>query len=87
MSQNPAHVQLAHAILATAKLREESFDHGTAARMQANGEMCDFDKLYRLSIRDAAEVDGMNPFLSFPVYLLLTNSWNDALEWAKLNAK
>lgn len=82
----PSHQELARAILAAAKEREDSFDHHTAARKQANGEMCDFNQLYRLTIREAAELDGVNPFLSFPVYLLLTNSWNEALDWAKLNA-
>lgn len=78
--------ELAQAILTAAKKREDSFDHHTAARMQASGEMCDFSQIYHLTIREAAELDGANPFLSFPVYLLLTNSWNDAIDWAKLNA-
>lgn len=82
----PSHKELARAILAAAKEREDSFDHHTAAQMQRDGKVCDFDQLYRLSIREAAELDGVNPFLSFPVYLLLTNSWNDAIDWAKLNA-
>ena len=81
----PAHVELANALLAAAKLREQSFNHGFAARMQAANQPCDFNQLYGLSIREAAEADGANPFLSWPVYLLLTNSWNNALDWAEAN--
>lgn len=79
--------ELAQAILEAARKREASFDHSTAACRQADGQMADLSQLYGMSIREAAEADGVNPFLSFPVYLLLTTSWNDALDWATLNAE
>ena len=83
----PSHKELAKAILEAARKREASFDHSLAARMQRDGLPCDFNQLYGMSIRDAAFDDGVNLFLSFPVYLLLTNSWNESLDWAKLSAE
>lgn len=80
-----SNVELARAIIAAAKLREESFDHQAATAACNGGGMVDMKSFYKISLRDACEADGVNPFLSYPVYLLLSNNWNDALEWAMLN--
>lgn len=77
--------ELAQAILAAAKRREQSFDHGAAARAEADGKSVSAKLFYKMTIREACEVDGVNPFISYPVYLLLSNSWDDAIEWAAVN--
>lgn len=87
MSQLPAHVQLAKAILAAAEVREKSFDHAAAHKAEANGDLVDYKRFYKVSMHDACFPDGGNPFIGYPVFLLLTNSWNDAIAWAKENAK
>lgn len=76
-----AHNELALAIIEAAKRREESFDHGAA---QAVGQ-APVESFYKLSLREACEADGVNPFLSYPVFLMLSTNWNEALEWAQLN--
>ena len=81
----PAHQELARAIVAAARRREESFDHGMAASLQRRGTVSNLHELYKLSIQEASEVDGVNPFLSHPVYLLLSQNWNAALDWAEAN--
>jgi hypothetical protein len=80
-----AHQELAQAIVKAAELREESFDHGRAAQAIAAGGLVDMESFYRVSLREACDADGANPFLSYPVYLLLANSWNQALDWAQAN--
>lgn len=80
-----ANTELARAIIEAARKREESFDHGAASRADADGASIPASRFYRVSLRDACEADGVNPFISYPVYLLLSNCWNDALEWAELN--
>ncbi len=65
------HNELAQAILVAAAFREESFDY--------------VERCWRVSLRDACEAAGSDPLISYPVYLLLANSWNEALEWAELN--
>lgn len=78
-----AHNELALAIIEAAKRREESFDHCAAAA--ARNRVVDAESFYKLSLRDACEADGVNPFLSYPVFLMLSTNWNEALEWAQLN--
>lgn len=82
-----SNVELAKAILAAAKRREESFSHAEATAASTAGKPVDMESFYGLSLRQACETDGVNPFLSFPVYLLLSNSWNNALDWAIVNAE
>lgn len=76
-----ANQELALAIIQAAWLRKDSFDHHAATKVHT----APAESLYRLSLRDACEDNGVNPLLSLPVYLLLANSWDDALEWAQLN--
>lgn len=76
-----ANAELARAIIEAARKREASFDHGAAA-------ICGHapaESFYGMTIRDACEADGVNPFISYPVYLLLSNCWKSALDWAESN--
>lgn len=79
------------AILIAARLREKSFD-GDAARAerkmreQANPDgfpIIDYKKFYRKTIAEAAEeacvIVGFDNRMGNFIYLLLTNSWNDAI--------
>lgn len=74
---------LATAVLASAKAYEESFDKVEAAKghkiVEAGG-IFDFNKCYQMSLHEACRQNGRA--LCQPAYLLLQNSWNDALEWA-----
>lgn len=77
---------LAESILATAKAREESYDHAQAAidatkhaaeRTSPGYPLAD----YRLTIQQAAEQCCPEPFVE-PVAMLLRNNWNESLDWA-----
>jgi hypothetical protein len=81
MEMKTSSQELADAILKAAKLREESFDHHAASR----GDVVDACSLYRCTLYAASTADGCNPHLSIPVYLMLTGSWNDSLNWAEVN--
>lgn len=78
-------VKLAIAIMGSAKAHEESFDRDKANALHAEcGEdytTGQFEQCYKISLIEACEqVAGE---LARPVYLLLRNSWNDALAWAE----
>lgn len=75
-------VTLATEVLAACKLYEESFDKEKAARMQedaAAGKLANFAECYTMTLMQACTPAGS---LAMPVYLLLTGTWNDTLDWA-----
>lgn len=89
---------LAKAITASAKAYEESFDREEAMRARAEytdklsrGSDCgipmipDYSNCYKMSLLDACNRESGQ--LAQPVYLLLQNCWNDALDWADKTAK
>lgn len=84
--------RLAKAVLLAAKLREESYDMATYVEEFENTPMhlkkfIDPSKFYKLTMWDASDQAAMK--MGFdkrgtrPVYLLLMNSWNEALDWAE----
>jgi hypothetical protein len=90
---------LAKLVLAAAKCYEDSYDRvaATAAATAADAEkaadptniyagMVDFQKFYKLDMRQAAEKvcsDADQQNLSEPIWLLMFTAWNDAMDWAK----
>lgn len=79
-------LSLAEAILATAKIREESFDHKQAAidktkhaaeRTSPGYPLAD----YKLTIQQSAEQVCPAEYVD-PVAMLLRNNWNESLDWA-----
>lgn len=85
---------LAKAITASTNAYEASFDKDEALRLRTEYEdklracsqydvplMPDYNKCYKLSLHDACMQEA-GTHMSQPVYLLLRNSWNDALQWA-----
>lgn len=78
---------LASLLVKAAAIREASYDSKTADEMTAKGYLGDFSKFYKKSMHDAA-YEACSPehtALTEPVYLLLSECWNDALEWAGTN--
>lgn len=72
--------KLADAIVKSANARETSFDLDKAEAEREKGLMADFESCYELTLQQACEQEAGK--LATPVYLLLVNSWNDAMEWA-----
>jgi hypothetical protein len=85
----PAHLQLAHCLLAAAELHEESYDRAAAeeyTRHLPPGAFVDFQRFYGLSLEEAAHqacMDFAVPDLEDPTYLLLLSNWNDIIVWAE----
>lgn len=81
--------ELAQSILDTAKAREESYDHVAAdlaaTTAQNNGTHDNAERHYKLSLQ-AAAVRECPAALVQPVYMLLNDNWNEALDWAKEHA-
>ena len=79
--------KLAKAILMAAKLHEGSYDYEVANKIEEGISTTDYNQFYKLPLRDAcdkaAEQLGLDTKGTPFIYLLLKNSWNDALEWAK----
>ena len=79
--------RLAEAIKLAAKHYEESFDKKASKKAIERNEFVDHKKFYTMSLWKAAdkatEEVGFDTRGTKLVYLLLTNSWNDALEWTK----
>jgi hypothetical protein len=74
-----AAMTLAHAVIASAEIRENSYDSVAAKAAFDNGiTMQDF---YGLTLREACE-KGCPEHLVEPVHLMLYSFWNDALKWA-----
>ena len=79
--------RLANAIRIAAKLREESFDQ-KLANDEENNQFFDFNKCYKLTLREACDKAATHVSLGFDakginlVYLLLRSYWNESLEWA-----
>lgn len=76
------------AINLAAKIREDSFDHKMADKMEKSKSLYkDFSKCYKKSIYmaadEAAERLGFDTQATQPIYLLLTCAWNDILAWAE----
>lgn len=86
MPLDPSIKALAKGIVDSAKRHEDSYnkaaaDAATAAIEDDDNEhvFVDYSKFYRLTPQQACEPEGE---LAMPIYLLLTYSWNDALNWA-----
>ncbi len=77
--------RLAKAVLLAAKLREDSFDLIKANKMHKDVPL-NYSSCYKMTIREAAdkaaEELGYDSRGTEPIYLLLTNSWNSAIDWA-----
>ena len=77
--------QLAKAIKAAAKAREESFDSDAAdAAVEKQGNKfppVNSEQFYKLTILQACE-KVCDPDLVEPVRIMLTTAWNDSLMWA-----
>lgn len=81
--------KLAETILLAAKLREGSYDHEGANHIVSNYRQethIDFKQFYKLTMYGACDkavkqinYDHRGTKL---IYLLLTNSWNETLDWA-----
>lgn len=82
--------ELSTLIKLSAKIREESFDHVKAEKMQKeytiHYNMPDYNNCYNKSISESVQEAiiqlKMDNKLLEPVYLLLQNAWNDSLQWA-----
>lgn len=79
------HKQLADQILKTVACYEAAYDKVASDKATrdaiGNPFIVDYEKFQTKSIKDAAS-EACTPELAFPVYLLLTSNWNDAIEWA-----
>jgi len=79
--------RLAAAILKAAEIHEASYDHEAAKTAAENEKGVDFNKFYLIPLHvacnTAAVEVGFGTRGTQPIYLLLKNSWNDSLEWAK----
>jgi len=80
---------LAEVIKRAAQIREESFDHEAYGKVKPTERRTTIVEIfYRISLRtacdEAAEEVGFDTRGTEPVYLLLANSWNDALSWADI---
>ncbi len=81
-----SNIELANAIQASVKAREESYDHAAAAtdwglRLAAVVRTEFYGKTLEEACDEAAGK------LSYPVYLLLKYTWNDATMWAEEQLK
>jgi len=82
--------RLAEAIKLAAKIREECFDHTTCdavnKALKRGLPTPDYNTFYTKSLwqacDEAAEKMGFDTRGTQSIYLLLSQSWNDALEWA-----
>lgn len=76
--------ELAEVIAASATAHELSFDKTEAARghkIVEDGGIFDFAQCYKLSLHQACVQEAGE--LSQVVYLLLSQAWNDTLEWVR----
>lgn len=64
---------LQKAILIAAKLREGSYDKASNSYLMPMMQAAD----------EAAEQVGYDKLGTYPIYLLLTHSWNDIIAWAQ----
>lgn len=81
-------VDLAQMVLKAAELRENSFDSLAApAADKYSGIALDYEQFYKLSLQEAVvlagDLSGFDSRMDVPVYLLLKNSWNTSLQWAR----
>ena len=90
----------AQALLLASQLRENSYDKEASDKAsQAHQEkkktskflLVNYKQFYRLSLIDAAEqacqqIEGAKG-LGVPVYLMLMQTWNDAIGWAEEETK
>lgn len=76
----------AKVILRTAEIRENSFDNKQADKMHREEKYPDFKQCYKLSLNDsvnsAVKELNLDIELCQPIYLLLSYTWNDIIEWA-----
>jgi hypothetical protein len=79
---------LAAGILASAKRREDSYDHSAADAATGDAEkgiaagglgLVNYDRFYGLTMEQSCQPEGD---LAQIIYLLLQCAWNDALDWA-----
>lgn len=78
-----AKLKLAKAIYNSARLREESYDHvraNIAASHDTDMRCIDFSQFYNVTLLDACKQADAE--LYHPVYFLLRDNWNSALDWA-----
>lgn len=81
--------KLQNAITLAAKYKEESYDHEEAEKHVDSGSIVNFRDFYKMTLRNACkkaviEVYGnRNVKMETPIYLLLSNSWNEALDYTK----
>lgn len=80
--------KLANAIKRAAQIREESFDHEAYSKTKPTEKgVLLIENFYQVSVRtacdEAAEEAGFDTRGTEPIYLLLINSWNEALDWAE----
>lgn len=79
--------RLARAIVMAAGIREASYDVEGAQKAVDSGIFTDYTKFYGKTIEEAADEAadgvGLDQTRTPPVYLLLKNCWNEALEWAE----
>lgn len=87
---------LAKCILKASEIREQSFDHAAAnaSSIQADKDrsknsnnvysgITDFRRFYRKTIAESCEEACSNTGLSAILHILLDNSWNESINWAK----
>lgn len=80
--------KFASAIIMAAKIREDSYDRKAADKASKGPRLIvDYNKFYQKDLYEAAEEAvkkvGLNTEMVQPIYLLLSYTWNDALEWAE----
>ncbi len=87
----PSNIELANAIQASVKAREESYDHAAADAATSSKCCChamaavDYTEFYGKTLEEAC--NEASDALSYPVYLLLKYTWNDAIMWAEEQLK